>query len=124
MSAPLDSRRPEPGAAPTVSAMMAAMPSRIAAIAIDAAEPRRVADFWCAVLDWRVVEEDSSGVSIGPADGAWPTIDVLAVTDRKVVKNRLHLDLRADGVTTAQELERLLALGARPVDVGQGPDVT
>ncbi|MGH9094460.1 MAG: VOC family protein, partial [Acidimicrobiales bacterium] len=100
------------------------MPSRISALSLDAAEPRRVADFWCAVLDWRVVEEDSSGVSIGPADGAWPTIDVLAVTDRKVVKNRLHLDLRADGVAVGEELDRLLALGARRVDVGQGPDVS
>lgn len=36
----------------------------------------------------------------------------------------LHLDLRADGVTTAGELERLLALGARRVDVGQDPDVS
>jgi hypothetical protein len=40
------------------------------------------------------------------------------------VKNRLHLDLRADGSTTAGELARLLELGARRVDVGQGPDVT
>lgn len=30
----------------------------------------------------------------------------------------------ADGTTTAAELERLLALGARRLDVGQGPDAT
>ena len=63
-------------------------------------------------------------MSIAPADGGWPTIDVLAVPEPKTVKNRLHLDLRADGVPTAQELDRLLALGARRVDVGQGPDVS
>jgi len=34
------------------------MSSRIAVIAIDAVEPRVVADFWCAVLRWRVVEAD------------------------------------------------------------------
>ena len=31
----------------------------------------------------------------------------------------MHLDLRADGVSTAEELERLQDLGARRLDVGQ-----
>ena len=100
------------------------MPSRIAAIALDAAQPRLVADFWCDVLGWRILEEEDGVISIGPPDGSWPTIDVVPVPEAKTVKNRLHLDLRADGVTTSDELERLLALGARPTDVGQGDDVT
>ena len=100
------------------------MPSRIAAIAIDAAQPRLVADFWCDVLGWRILEEEDGVISIAPPDGSWPTIDVVPVPEAKTVKNRLHLDLRADGVTTSDELERLLALGARPTDVGQGDDVT
>ncbi|GAA1861751.1 hypothetical protein GCM10009715_06420 [Paeniglutamicibacter psychrophenolicus] len=83
-----------------------------------------VADFWCAVLHWRVLEEDDEGIGIGPPDGSRPSIDVFAVPEPKSVKNRLHFDLRADGVSTAQELERLLALGARRTDVGQGPDVS
>ena len=100
------------------------MTSRLAALAVDCEQPAAVAEFWCAVLGWRVVEEDEEGVSIGPPDGSWPTIDFLAVPERKSVKNRLHLDLRADGVTTQEELERLRALGAEPTDVGQGPDVS
>jgi hypothetical protein len=100
------------------------MPSRIAAIAIDAAQPRLVADFWCDVLGWRILEEEDGVISIAPPDGSWPTIDVVPVPEAKTVKNRLHLDLRADGVATSDELERLLALGARPTDVGQGDDVT
>jgi hypothetical protein len=40
------------------------------------------------------------------------------------VKNRLHLDLRADGVSTPDELERLLSLGASPVDVSQSTTAT
>ena len=100
------------------------MTSRIAAIAIDAVQPRVVADFWCNVLGWQVVEEDDGVISIAPPDGSWPTIDVVPVPEAKTVKNRLHLDLRADGVPTADELERLLALGARPMDVGQGADAT
>lgn len=100
------------------------MPSQIAVIAIDAIRPRVVAEFWCAVLGWHVVEEDSDIISIGPPDKTGPSIDVIAVPEGKIVKNRLHFDLRADGVSTAEELERLLALGARRTDVGQGPDVS
>jgi catechol-2,3-dioxygenase len=100
------------------------MPSRIAVIAIDALQPRVVADFWCDVLGWQVVDQDDTVVSIGPGDRSWPTIDVAKVPEKKTVKNRLHLDLRADGVDTTYELERLLALGARRTDVGQGADAT
>ena len=100
------------------------MTSRITVIAIDAVRPRVVADFWCRVLGWRVAGEDEGVISIAPPDGSWPTIDVCPVPEGKAVKNRLHLDLRADGVPTGDELERLLALGARRADVGQGADAT
>lgn len=100
------------------------MSSRIAVIVIDAVAPRLVADFWCSVLGWQVLEEEDGLISIGPPDGSWPTIDVAPVPERKAVKNRLHLDLRADGGSTADELARLLELGARRVDVGQPPDAT
>lgn len=99
------------------------MSSRIAAIAIDAVNPRLVADFWRDVLGWREVAADAEGITIA-ASRQGPTIDVLAVPDSKSVKNRLHLDLRADGSSTAEELRRLLALGAIHVDVGLSPQVS
>lgn len=101
-----------------------AMPGQLATIAIDAIEPKLVADFWCAVLGWQVVEVDTGIISIAPQDRTLPSIDVIAVPEGKTVKNRLHFDLRADGVSTAEELERLLDLGAQRTDVGQGPDVS
>ncbi len=100
------------------------MSSRIAAIAIDAVQPRVIADFWCNVLGWQVVGEVGGVITIAAPDGSSPQIDVAAVPERKTGKNRLHLDLRADGVPTGNELERLLHLGARRVDVGQGAGVT
>ena len=100
------------------------MPSAIAALAIDARDPRRVADFWAAALGWQVLETWDDGVSIGPADRSAPGIDVLPVPETKTVKNRLHLDLRADGTSQAEEVDRLLALGATRAEVGQGPDVS
>lgn len=77
------------------------------------------------MLGW-VVHEVEAGVvwCIGPADGSWPGIDVGPTPEGKSGKNRLHLDVRADGVSTEEELQRLLALGAYRVDVGQDPSVT
>lgn len=100
------------------------MTSKIAVLAIDARDPRVVATFWAAALGWRIVEQSAEGVSLAPADGTWPTIDVLPVPERKTVKNRLHLDLRADGASAEEEVARLLSLGASTVDVGQDPDAT
>jgi predicted enzyme related to lactoylglutathione lyase len=98
--------------------------SRLAVVVVDAHDPAVVARFWCEVLGWSVVEESEDGVSIAASDGSWPTIDVVPVADPKEVKNRLHLDLRADGTSTDVELQRLLDLGARRVDVGQGSDAS
>lgn len=82
------------------------MPSRLANLHLDALDPRRVADFWCEVLGWQVLDadEDVGLVEIGPADGRWPGIDIMRVPEPKAGKNRLHIDLRADGSTTADEL--------------------
>ena len=100
------------------------MTSALSVIAIDAVDPKVVADFWCAVLGWVVLEEDDGVISIGSPDRRTPTIDVCRVPEKKTVKNRLHFDLRADGTETSVELQRLLDLGAKPVDVGQPADVS
>ena len=43
----------------------------------------------------------------------------MPVTDEKTVKNRLHLDLNPDPEDRDGEIERILALGARRVEIGQ-----
>ena len=40
-------------------------------------------------------------------------------TDRKIVKTRVHLDITTAAEDRDQEIERLLALGARRADIGQ-----
>ena len=99
------------------------MASVISVIVINAIDPRTVVDFWSAVLGWDVLDEEDGIVSIGGA-GAPFTIDVCRVHDDKTVYNRLHFDLRADGVSRDEELERLLALGATYADVGQPADAS
>jgi predicted enzyme related to lactoylglutathione lyase len=44
----------------------------------------------------------------------------IAVADEKVVKNRIHLDFRPDDQQA--EVDRVVGLGARHVDVGQTGD--
>ena len=101
------------------------MPAVISSIAIDALDPPLLARFWTQALGYRVLESnDADVISLAPADGTGPDIDIIAVPERKSVKNRLHMDLRsARGTTQEQEVERLLALGAVRADVGQGPGV-
>jgi predicted enzyme related to lactoylglutathione lyase len=101
---------------------MVRMANRITAWAIDCEDGHKLADFWTAVLGWVVTDTDDAGnVSIKPsADAGWG-IDFLVVPDGpKRVKNRVHVDLNPTDRDHDDELQRLLALGARPVDVGQG----
>lgn len=98
------------------------MTSRLAALSLDAADPSALARFWSAALGWEEVDRDDTGVTIGSEDGL--VMDLLLTTDLKRVKNRLHLDLRAEGVSPEQELARLEALGAVRGDVGQPDDVS
>jgi catechol 2,3-dioxygenase-like lactoylglutathione lyase family enzyme len=95
------------------------MTSRITNICIDTPDPPALAAFWCSVLGWHVVAQPGDGVRIAGADGMVPAVDFLPVSETKTVKNRLHLDLRADGANTSAELRRLLGLGATRVEVGQ-----
>jgi len=74
----------------------------------------------CPVLGWQVVERGNYGVSIG-VDGGPFEIDFRFVPDGpKLAKNRLHPDVKPVNRDQAAELSRLIALGARQADVGQG----
>jgi hypothetical protein len=55
----------------------------------------------------------------GPDENAPVGICFMPVTDQKTVKNRVHLDLTSSAQDRDQEIERLLALGARRADIGQ-----
>ena len=100
------------------------MTSRIAAISMVAIDPQKVAEFWRAVLGWRLLQSDATGADIGPEDGSGLRIEIGRVDDAKSVKNRIHLDLRADGTSQEEEVQRLLRLGATRIDVGQPVDAT
>ena len=105
------------------------MTSRFTELAIDCADPRALARFWCSVLGYEVQDEDDGLVTIGPlerpedqhrAGPVPPTLTFAHVPEGKTVKNRIHLDVNPTDREQDEEVRRLLDLGARRADVGQG----
>jgi hypothetical protein len=112
-------------------------------VTFDCAEPERVARFWCAVLGyvvppppdgfatWDDAERDlppeRRGASFACADpnGVGPRLFFQRVPEGKVVKNRLHLDVRVGTglvgdervAVLEEECTRLVALGATRVEL-------
>jgi predicted enzyme related to lactoylglutathione lyase len=88
-------------------------------VVIDAHDLPALARFWAQVLGWRILSEREREVVIGTDATAPVGICFMPVTDVKTTKNRLHLDLSPDPGEQEAEIERILALGARRVDIGQ-----
>ena len=95
------------------------MPLRLHHIVIDTHDLPGLARFWTQALGWRVLSERDQEIVIGPEVTAPVGICFMPVTDAKTVKNRVHLDLTTSAAERDAEIERLLALGARRVDIGQ-----
>ena len=101
------------------------MACRLTEIVIDCQDHERVGAFWAAVLGYEVSEtadgpDDWYRQLSGPP-GSGPTVLVVRTPDGpKTTKNRLHLDVNATDRDQDAEVERILALGATRVDIGQG----
>jgi hypothetical protein len=89
-------------------------------IVIDSPDPFTLGRWWATALGWVIVDENETEIEIRQSPDRLPGIIVGIDREEKVVKNRLHLDLRPDD--QAAEVARLLDLGARRVDVGQTGD--
>lgn len=102
---------------------------RIDSIVFDCLDAAPLARFWAAALGWTVApyddeelerlaskgiydpEEDPS-VMVEPPNGTdLPVLFFTEVPEEKLAKNRLHLDLSADGAVE-DEVQRLEGLGA------------
>jgi len=112
-------------------------------VTFDCAEPQRVARFWCEVLGYVVPpppedfatwedydrslppEQRGSWFACQDPSGVGPRLYFQRVPEGKVVKNRVHLDVRVGTglvgeerlATLMAESERLVALGAVRVRV-------
>jgi hypothetical protein len=92
----------------------------IAAVVVASRHPRRSADFWVAASGWDIAYEEEDVVGLRSPNGTGPMLEFLRSDDPKRGKNRVHLDVapRPDDHQSL-EVDRLIRLGAEPVDIGQ-----
>lgn len=83
-------------------------------ICFDCIDTRRVASFWAEVLGYKLEPEtgnpeENESIPILPGDAGGIRIWFNRVSEPKVGKNRLHIDIN---MPDEAEMDRLLALGA------------
>ncbi|MGW2208848.1 VOC family protein [Streptomyces sp. NPDC001781] len=105
------------------------MACRISELVVDAADPELLAAFWSDVLGYvELGREDDGSIEIGPPGagfgGPQPTLVLSPTTDPRPAKLRLHIDVSPTDRDQPAELDRLLALGARPAGIGQTGEET
>ncbi|HEX5828099.1 MAG TPA: VOC family protein [Candidatus Limnocylindrales bacterium] len=88
------------------------MSLRVTEVVIDCAEHGAVVDFWAAALDYERQDVNEQYVALAPRERApgLPPLLFQKVPEAKVVKNRVHLDFRAEDMHA--EVGRLRGLGA------------
>ncbi|WP_214413354.1 VOC family protein [Sphaerisporangium fuscum] len=95
-------------------------------VTVDAADPYELAQWWHQAIGWPLDEEAEKGdeeVMLLAPQG--PHLLFIQVPEGKTVKNRLHLDVRAEeGGTRDGEVERLVGLGAELFEDHRNPDGT
>ncbi|HZM32271.1 MAG TPA: VOC family protein [Acidimicrobiales bacterium] len=89
-------------------------------VIVDAHDPAGLGRWWQGALGWVVVNDDPEEFEIRPSPDRLPGLLFARVPEPKTVKNRLHLDFRPEDRDA--EVDRLLGLGARRADIGQGDE--
>jgi hypothetical protein len=90
-------------------------------IVFDAVGPQRLGGFWEAALGCERLTDEPDGFETRLTVDGGPVLDLCfqRVAEPSSEPPRLHLDV-AGGTRQAEVVERLLGLGARPLDIGQG----
>jgi len=93
------------------------MVSFIRNVSFDCADPYALAQFWSEVVGHPVHPDFAPGdteIVIEPPGG--PRLFFQAVPENKTVKNRVHVCLQPDDRNRDDEVDRLVALGAKVFD--------
>ena len=97
-------------------------PARLVAVRFDANDPLGLARFWAVALRWAIDGDRRDGARLVPSDATPVRIELVSAVGTKSGKNRVHLDLTTASLDDQQgTVARLVELGARHIDVGQGP---
>jgi hypothetical protein len=93
----------------------------IAAVVVNCADPRAMAQFWNGAIDWALHEVTDDFARLRSARGFGPYLEFVRTPDLNAWPTRVHLDLRPyAGDDHAEEVARLHTLGAADADIGQG----
>jgi len=95
------------------------MPVRLHHIVVDAHDLPGPARFWTQAPGRKVLSGRENEIVTGPDENAPAGMCFMPVTDPETVKNRVHLDLTSSAADRDQEIDRLLAPGARRAGIGQ-----
>jgi catechol 2,3-dioxygenase-like lactoylglutathione lyase family enzyme len=101
------------------------MSCRISELVLNCADPELLAKFWSDALGYVELGREDGAIEIGPPagfGGLQPTIILSPSSNPRTGRLPLHIDVNPVDRDQAAELERLLAIGARPADVGQSGD--
>ena len=96
------------------------MAASLLAVVVDCRDPRPQADFWGEVLSCEVVERNTDEFLVADSAGSATPLYFMRVPEPKVGKNRLHVDVVADG-PLEDEVARLTGIGATLVEFRQDP---
>jgi predicted enzyme related to lactoylglutathione lyase len=88
-------------------------------IVIDCSDPEALADFWAQALGYSKAGSSDRYFMLLPAVREHPPVILQRVPEPKTTKTRIHFDLRVPDIEA--EALRLERLGARRIDIGQGP---
>ncbi|MFF9900563.1 VOC family protein [Streptomyces longispororuber] len=90
----------------------------VAAVVVDCADPRGMAEFWGRATDWTVHEVTDQQATMRSAAGVGPYLEFVRTPDTKSGWNRVHLDVAPyTGGDLEAEEARLRALGATVPDL-------
>jgi len=92
-------------------------------LSFDANDPLQLGQFWAKSLGWDIHHATRDQVDLRASDGPSFRITVLAVSETKVNKNPIHLDLSTTSIDDQRDtVARLIELGASHLDIAQSPE--
>lgn len=106
------------------------MASRLTEVIFDCHDLARLSNFWCLALGYEQVSAGDDWIAIrSPGEELTdemlsdapqsPALAFVLVSDDKIFKNRVHIDLTPIDCSQEAEVQRLVELGARRIDIGQ-----
>ena len=99
------------------------MSTKVRYTTFDCRDPRAVAEFWAIALSYEIdaPNETAGEILLKDPSGEGPSLGFMRVPESKVAKNRVHLDLFVTETSLEEEVERLVAAGARAIETLRDP---